>query len=182
MKTPILFAVALGLLAVPAWPEVVDSAAGGFTVRTTLNIKAAPADVYTSLISGVGKWWDSAHTFSHDARNLSIDAKPMGCFCEKLPGGGGVRHMEVVYTDPGKGLVLTGGLGPLLSHAVAGSMEIHMTAAAEGTKLVVTYAVTGYLPAGMSSWAAPVDSVLNQQFNRLKNYIERGDPASKPAN
>jgi hypothetical protein len=170
------------LLALPASAEVVDSAVGGFTVRTTLNIKAAPADVYTSLITGVGKWWDSAHTFSHDARNMSIDGKPMGCFCEKLPGGGGVRHMEVVYADPGKGLVMSGALGPLLSQAAAGSMEIHMTAAPEGTKLAVTYAVTGYLPAGMSSWAAPVDSVINQQFNRLKNYIERGDPASKSAN
>jgi hypothetical protein len=182
MKKPILFIVALGLLAAPAWPDVVDSAVGGFTVRTTLNVKAAPADVYSSLISGVSKWWDSAHTFSHDARNLSIDGKPMGCFCEKLPGGGGVRHMEVVYADPGKGLVMSGGLGPLLSQAVAGSMEIHLTAVAEGTKLVVTYAVTGYLPAGMSSWAAPVDSVLNQQFTRLKNFIERGDPAPKTGN
>ena len=182
MNKALLFSIAFGLLAVPAWPEVVDSAAGGFTVRTTLNIKAAPADVYTALVLGVGKWWDAAHTFSHDARNLSIDARPMGCFCEKLPGGGGVRHMEVVYADPGKSLVLSGGLGPLLSQAVAGSMQIHLEAAPEGTKLVVTYAVTGYLPAGMTSWAAPVDSVLNQQFVRLKNYLERGDPAPKPGN
>jgi hypothetical protein len=77
---------------------------------------------------------------------------------------------------------MSGGLGPLLSQAVAGSMEIRLTAVAEGTKLVVTYAVTGYLPAGMSSWAAPVDSVLNQQFTRLKSFIERGDPAPKTGN
>jgi hypothetical protein len=37
--------------------------------------------------------------------------------------------------------------------------------------------VTGYLPAGMNTWAAPVDSVLTEQVTRLKNYVERGDPA-----
>ena len=45
----------------------------------------------------------------------------------------------------------------------------------------VTYAVSGYLPAGMNTWAAPVDSVLTGQFIRLKNYVERGDPAKNEA-
>ncbi|MEO8053486.1 MAG: hypothetical protein ABI833_24060, partial [Acidobacteriota bacterium] len=35
----------------------------------------------------------------------------------------------------------------------------------------------GYLPAGMDSWAAPVDSVVTEQFTRLKNYVEHGSPA-----
>ncbi len=30
----------------------------------------------------------------------------MGCFCERLPNQGGVRHMEVVYLDPGKVLAM----------------------------------------------------------------------------
>lgn len=174
-----LFAAVLFTMAVPAFPEVLDSAAGGFTVRTTVSIKAAPADVYNGLVQGIGKWWDSEHTFSHDAANLTIEAKPMGCFCEKLPGGGGVRHMQVVYVDPGKALVMQGGLGPLMAHANAGSMEIRITPAPEGAKLVVTYALAGYLSAGMNTWAAPVDSVASQQFDRLKNFVETGNPASK---
>jgi hypothetical protein len=31
----------------------------------------------------------------------------------------------------------------------------------------------------MNTWAAPVDSVLTEQFTRLKNYIERDSPAPK---
>jgi hypothetical protein len=31
----------------------------------------------------------------------------------------------------------------------------------------------------MNTWAAPMDSVLREQFTRLKNYIEHGDPAPK---
>jgi hypothetical protein len=145
-------------------------------------MRTTPANVYSSLADSVSKWWDPAHTFSSDARNLSIDARPMGCFCEKLPGGGGVRHMQVVYAAPGKALVMSGGLGPLLSLPATGTMAIGISATPEGTKLVVTYGVAGYLPAGMNTWAAPVDAVLNQQFTRLKNYIEHGDPAVNSGN
>jgi hypothetical protein len=49
------------------------------------------------------------------------------------------------------------------------------------TKLEMTYAVAGYLPAGMNNLAEPVDSVLTGQFTRLKNLSERGDPAKGEA-
>src|SRR6185369_9544199 len=105
--------------------EVADSAANGFTIKVAMNIKAAPADVYKKLVHDVGEWWNPAHTFSGSAKNLSIEDKPMGCFCEKFPNGGGVRHLEVVYAAPGKGLVMTGGLGPMQSIAASGSMRIN---------------------------------------------------------
>jgi uncharacterized protein YndB with AHSA1/START domain len=155
-------------------PEVADSSSTGFTVKLALNIKATPEEVYRRLIH-VGDWWNPQHTFSGDSHNLSIEEKPMGCFCEKLPNQGAVRHMEVVYLVPGKSLVLSGALGPLQSLAATGSMTIQLSAAEGGTKLAVGYAVTGYLPAGMNTWAAPVDAVITEQFSRLKNFAERGD-------
>ena len=144
----------------------------------TLGIQATPDDVYRRLIA-VGDWWNPAHTFSGDAHNLSLDAKATGCFCEKLPNAGSARHLEVVYAAPGKSLVLSGALGPLQSIAAAGSMKIQLSPSGGGTKLEVTYTVGGYLPAGMNTWAAPVDSVLTEQFTRLKNYMEKGSPAPK---
>ena len=80
--------------------EVVDSAAGGFTVKITHQIKSAPDDVYHRLLN-VGEWWNSAHTFSGDAHNLRIEDHLGGCFCEKLPNNGFVRHLEVVSAAPG---------------------------------------------------------------------------------
>jgi hypothetical protein len=159
--------------------EVIDSASTGFTVKTTLTIGASPDDVYRRLIRNVGDWWDPAHTYSGNSHNLSIEEKPMGCFCEKLPNQGGVRHMEVVSFAPGKMLGLTGALGPLQSIAAAGNMQIELSAAPGGTKLELTYSVTGYLPKGMNTWAAPVDTVLTQQFTRLKAYVERGNEGLK---
>jgi hypothetical protein len=58
-------------------------------------------------------------------------------------------------------------------------MQIQLTPAEGGTKVEVTYAVGGYLAAGLNTWAGPVDGVLKQQFTRLKNSIEKGDPAAK---
>lgn len=163
---------------VPGWlrAEVVDSSAGGFTVKETLSIKVAPMDVYKRFFH-VGEWWNSQHTFSGDAHNLSIEESAGGCFCEKLPNGGGVKHLEIVFLAPGKTIVMHGALGPMQTLAATGSLQLQLTAADGGTKLEVTYAVTGYLPAGMNTWAAPVDGVLKEQFTRLKNLLEHGDAA-----
>jgi hypothetical protein len=180
MRSALLIsAVVLWLAPNRAPAEVIDSAGNGFVVKITVNIKAAPEEVYRRIVRNVGDWWNSEHTFSHDSHNLSIEEKPMGCFCEKLPNNGGVRHMEVIYLAPGKGLILSGALGPLSSIAATGNMTFQLSAAAGGTKLDVTYAVTGYVKVGMNTWAAPVDSVLGEQIARLKNYIELGSPAAK---
>ena len=167
----------------PAWSAVVDSAATGFTVRTTLEIQAPVEQVHDKLLQ-VGNWWSPRHTFFGDAHNLSIEAKPMGCFCEKPPPGKGfVRHMEVVYLGPDK-LVMLGGLGPLQGLATTGSMTILLTAlatngAGTNTKLELTYTVSGYLANGLNTWAAPVDAMLAEQFTRLQHYVEHGNPEPK---
>ncbi len=155
--------------------DVSDSSANGFTIKLSLPIQGAPADVYRALIR-VGEWWSPAHTFSGDAHNLSIEERPGGCFCEKLPNQGGVRHLVVVQVAPGKTLVMQGALGPLQSIAATGSMTFQIAAAEGGTKLDVIYTVAGYLPAGMNTWAAPVDGVLKMQIGRLKNFVEHGKP------
>ena len=134
MVRTILFAIMLcaattGLAAA----EVADSSASGFTVKIALSIQAAPNDVYRQLIH-VGDWWNAEHTFSGDARNLSIEEKAGGCFCEKLPNGGGVRHLQVLFVAPGKTLRMGGGLGPLQGIAANGSMTIQLSPAGAGTK------------------------------------------------
>ena len=177
MKLTLVLAVIFCMAAQAMTGEVVDSASNGFTVKSTLSIKAAPDAVYRQIIH-VGDWWDSAHTFSGDAHNLYIEEKPMGCWCEKLPKQGSVRHMEVVFLSPSQRIVMVGGLGPLQSMATAGTMTFELSPANGETKLAVTYTVGGYLPAGLNTLAAPVDGVLGQQFTRLKNYMEKGNPAA----
>ena len=153
--------------------DVVDTAPGGFTVKIVAEVAAPPARVYQALTDRIGSWWDKDHTYSGDAANLSIDAGPGGCFCERLPGGGGVSHMTVIYAEPGKMLRLSGGLGPLQDLAVAGVMSWKLSEAAGKTTIEVTYKVSGYLPGpgGVGGLAAPVDAVLSAQVRRLAQFV-----------
>jgi uncharacterized protein YndB with AHSA1/START domain len=178
-KFSVRFAATVILLC-PGWAaaEVADSSTDGFTVKTSITIQASPAEVYRRLVHNIGDWWSPQHTFSGDSRSLTIEEKPMGCFCETLPNQGAVRHMEVLRFAPGKTLVLSGALGPLQSLAATGTMTIQLSPGDAGTTAEITYAVAGYLPAGMNTWAAPVDSVIVEQFTRLKNYVEHGSPVA----
>jgi hypothetical protein len=140
--------------------------------------------VYERFVREIGSWWDSEHTYSGDAKNLSIDANPGGCWCETLPDGGGVAHMTVVYVVPGRIIRFTGGLGPLQELAAVGTMTFAVSAAKEragATEAVLTYNAAGYRPGGLASWAGGVDFVLTTQMDRLKRFVETGDPKPQPA-
>ena len=157
----------------PLTAEVKDSSTNGFTIQDSVIIAANPMDVYNSIVEDVGLWWDSAHTFSGNAENLSIDDKAGGCFCEKLENGGSVRHLEVVFVEPGKTLRMVGGLGPLQEMAVTGSMTWSLRKMDAGTNVKVTYSVGGYRPGGLQKIAPLVDKVMSEQLTRLKEYMKK---------
>lgn len=171
-----LAGMALFGTSLPARAEVVDSSPSGFTVKEAYSIQSTPQEVYRRLVHNVGDWWSPRHTFSGDSRNLTIDDRPMGCYCEKLPHGGGVRHMEVIYAAPGERLRMSGALGPLQSIAAVGVMDIQIASGKDGgADLTVVYTVGGYLPRGLNNFAAAVDHVVHEQFDRLKAYVEHGE-------
>jgi uncharacterized protein YndB with AHSA1/START domain len=152
--------------------DVVDAGATGFTVKIMRHVDAPPPKVFATAVA-VGTWWAADHTYSGVAANLTIDPKPGGCWCEQLVSGGGVKHMEVVFVDPGKLLRFRGGLGPLQSMAATGALTWEFKAAGDGTDLTWTYAVTGYLPGGFEPLAPAVDGVLTSQLVNLKAVAEK---------
>lgn len=85
--------------------------------------------------------------------------------------------MEIVFAAPGKLLRMRGGLGPLQGLAASGSLDWQFHKQQAGTRLELRYSVGGYLPDGLDAWAGPVDSVLTEQLERLKMYVETGSPA-----
>ena len=172
----VTLAILFAILTAPLRGDVIESTAAGFLVRNTAAINAPPATVYTALTEGVGGWWDPVHTFSRDARNLSVDAKAGGCFCERLPDGGGVEHMRVVYASPGKLLRLTGAIGPLQEAALAGTMTWNLLQAGRGTTVELSYTVGGFRAGGFRDMPTVVDGVLRGQLARLKAFVETGRP------
>ncbi|HVJ02553.1 MAG TPA: SRPBCC domain-containing protein [Sphingomonas sp.] len=169
MRLPLSLVLLAGLAAAasPAAAEVTASSEAGFTSRHSIVIAAPPARVWDALVHP-GRWWDKAHSYSGDAANLSIDARPGGCWCEKIAGGG-VEHMRVVYVAANETLRMRGGLGPLQQMPVTGVLTITLKPVAAGTELVATYAVAG---PGLAALAAPVDAVLGSQWPRLKVAAE----------
>lgn len=155
-----------------AQADVVDRSASGFTVKTTVSVAAAPQRVYQDLLN-VGAWWDKAHTYSGDAKNMTLAAQPGGCFCEKYAGGA-IEHARVVYVSPDRLLRLSGALGPLQEMAITGTITwaIEPAKQGSGSTVTMTYAVGGYAPGGLDKLADIVDMVLAQQVKLLKAYAE----------
>ena len=108
LRRMLLFLATSSAIVGPCRGEVANVGPSGFAVKHVVAIQAAPENVYAVLIGKVESWWNPEHTYSHDSRNLSIDARPGGCFCEKLANGGGVEHMRVVFVSPGQVLRMAG--------------------------------------------------------------------------
>ncbi|MEJ2602852.1 MAG: ATPase [Gammaproteobacteria bacterium] len=159
--------------------EVVSSAANGFTVHTEIEVDGQIDGAWRMLTVHIGEWWDGAHTFSGEARNLYLETRPNGCFCEKLGDEGSVVHMTVTFVDPGRMLRLTGALGPLGLRGVAGNMTWSFGEAEGRTRIALHYAVGGYDPEGLDKLAPAVDRVLTEQLLRLQRLIQTGDPAGE---
>jgi len=164
--------MAMGL-ASSASAEVVDKGPAGFTVRIEQRTSATPAAAYKAFVEGLASWWDSDHTFSGSAKNLSIDVRPGGCFCEALPAGGGVEHARVIYLEPGKLLRMQGALGPLQGSGVASALTWTFEPADGGSKVTLTVATGGYLPGGFDKIAVLVDGVLKGQVTRFVAYADK---------
>lgn len=163
-----LAALAL-LVATPASAEVVSASSNGFEVRETLNLVVPPGIAFASF-ADVPDWWDPEHTYSGKSENLSLTLVPGGCLCERFPDGGGIEHMRVTYVDPGKRVVLTGALGPLLYEATAGVMDVQVKSTAGGSQLTLDYRAAGFAKGGGDKLAPVVDQVLAGQMKRLRAY------------
>ena len=161
------FALILPLLmASPAGAEVVTASPNGFEIRHTVNVTTPPAAAFAAF-QKVDTWWSGEHTYSGKAANLSLSMAPGGCWCEQLPGGGGIQHMQVIYVDPGKRVVMTGSLGPLLYLATAGVMDVQFKPVAQGSQVVLNYRAAGFFNGGADKLAPVVDGVIAEQVKRF---------------
>ena len=160
----------------PVIAEVTDAGPGGFTSVNDALINAERKDAWLAAINDIDRWWDPAHTLSGEGHRLSLDARPQGCFCENLGDTAGVVHLTVTMVSPGILLRLTGGLGPLGLLGVSGNMTWEFADEEDGTRVTFTYAVGGYRAGGLDGFAGPVDSVIGEALQRLKAYVETGDP------
>ncbi len=172
--TLILALVALGL-ARAAQADVSQSAPDHFALGFSATVAATPARTWAALAE-VQHWWSGEHTWSGDARNLSLKAEAGACFCERWKTGSS-EHGRVVMVLQDELLRLDAALGPLQEQALTGILSFHLSpGASDTTQLVVDYRVNGSSASGLDQFAAPVDQVLGMQIDRLLRFIDTGNP------
>jgi len=164
-------AAALALFTMTAHAGVLETRDGAFVNQSAVTVKLAPAATYRAL-ARVAAWWDPAHTWSGAAKNLSLDPRAGGCFCEKLVDGGSVQHARVVFAQPGKVLRMDGALGPLQEMAVTGVLTYTIAADGQGSRITMTYRVAGALSMDAAKLAPLVDQVMTGQLERLRGYAD----------
>ena len=185
LAAPLLFA------ATSAQAEIVESNVAGFVTRDEAIVDATPKEVWLALISPA-KWWNSAHTWSADASNLTLKPQAGGCFCERIPEDpdpakitleGSVEHMRVIQAYPERALRMRGSLGPLQSEPASGVLTIAISEVDNGTRVVWEYVVGGYMRFPVDVIAPAVDGVMSEQLNGLAGLlgrVEQPEPAPEP--
>jgi hypothetical protein len=177
MRNTVLIAASYLLLASPAYAEVKTSSDTGFNIIHIATVQGSTDEIWKRLVAPKD-WWNKSHSWSGSTDGFYIDAQANGCFCElfqekgpdgKLKTVGSVEHMRVIFSQPGKVLRMQGGLGPLQSEAVTGTLTVAMEPLKDGqeTKISFSYVVGGYMRYKVSEIAPAVDNVLGDQFKRL---------------
>ena len=159
------------LLPLSAAAEVTSAGRNGFSLRIETVSHASPEISYDAFVA-IQRWWNVAHSYGGKAENLSLSVTPGGAFLEKLDSGGFVRHMEVVYANPGREIRLLGGLGPLQPMGLDGAMTVQFEPFGKGSKTIMTYNVSGFSSQGLQSLAPVVDKVQAGQMQRHAAYAD----------
>lgn len=172
----ILWAAAAALLlAGSAQAAATSTSANGFRIENKATVAATPDQVWAAL-GQIGSWWSSDHTYSGSAANMTMPLKVGACFCETLPGGGGVEHGRVIMVWPEKKMVrIQAALGPLQDEGVSAVLSFQVKRVDGGSEVVETYNVGGARPEMAEFWPR-VNTVLAEQLDRLKTYAEGKKP------
>lgn len=147
----------------------------GFMVENDIVSNASPAQVWHALIKDVNSWWPKDHTWWGEAGTLSIIPAPGGCFCE-VAADKSAQHMLIVFVEPQKLLRMTGGLGPLQGMGLYGALTWTIEEIENGTKVVLTYNVSGVSVDGFAQLAPVVAQVQKSQLDSLKTYMQKYQP------
>lgn len=160
-------AVVMALVAGGAGAEVKATAPDGLVFQFKGQMPLGREEAWKRTVA-IGSWWSDAHTYSGAAANMTVDAVAGGCWCEIWPDGE-IEHGRVIAMIRNQLLRFSTALGPLQDTGVNAAMTISL---ADGpspgtTNLTMDYKVVGSTLANLASMAAPVDGVLQEQFDRL---------------
>ena len=141
-----------------AMAEVVTASPDHFTLKLQAESDLTPEEVWARLIVP-SEWWQSDHTYSGDANNLSLDAQAGGLWREDWAGGS-VWHGTVIQAHENKSLILSAPFGPLQGLAVTSVWTTTLTPNEDGgTVITFDHVTNGTQASGLDQMAPAVDFV-----------------------
>jgi hypothetical protein len=171
---PLLLALGVCGAAPAAMAETSEVNASGFLISLHQEVKATPDQVFLA-VGQIGKWWNSEHTWSGNAANLSLALTAGSCFCERWDGNS-VQHAQVIMVRKDAVVRMAGALGPLQDMAVNAVLTFAIEVKDGKTLLNMNYRVNGGANSGLDQLASAVDGVLTEQMHRLVSYVDTGTP------
>lgn len=166
LKHVLIPAVAASFVSSIANAEVVTSAPDHFTLVLEAETELSPDEVWARLIDPQ-EWWQSDHSYSGDASNLSLDPQPGGLWREDWEDGS-VWHGTVLQAQPGKVLSLQAPFGPLQALAVNAVWTISLTEMESGgTTIRFDHVTNGTSSSGLDQLAPAVDYVKSEALKSL---------------
>lgn len=164
--TVLATAMLLGVTAAPfAQGEVLERGSTHYVLRQSGYSALAPAALWERLVHPA-RWWNPAHTYSGDARNLSLQPDAGGLWREDWDGGA-VAHGSVLLWQPPHTLRLAAPFGPLQGLGVHAVWTITITAQGDGSQVSFDETASGPPGANFKQLATAVDGVKTEALRRL---------------
>jgi hypothetical protein len=172
----VLAVVAVVLLgSSPVGAAVKEAAPDHMSLAFSTTVKAEPLVAYRALAQ-IGQWWNGKHSWSGEAKNMTLELAAGGCFCERWSEGS-VEHARVLLAHAGRTLRLDAPLGPLQELGAKATLTYTFTAAeGGGTTVQVTYTVIGVAAQKLDALAPIVDGVLGESVARFASFVDGGAP------
>ena len=161
----------LFLLSPVSQAKVVITNDNNFIIEHEVVVPINVKDSYR-LLGKPSRWWNAEHTWSGDAKNMSMQLKAGGCFCEQW-NDSSVMHAQVITAQPGAVLRLQGALGPLQDMAVTGVLSFSLKQEHSGTRVQLRYRVRGIDSHQLAGLDAAVDTVLGEQLESFRKAANK---------
>ena len=174
IRSPFVLIAAMLALTPVSTAEVTEKAPDGFMIQLE-RASSLPVSGVQTKARDIGSWWSSAHTYSGDAANMSLEPAGGSLFWIERWEAGFVEHGRVLVdmeSENAATLRFRAALGPLQEMGVTGVLSIVSEAETdeetpEESTIRFQYVVTGASFSGLDGIADVVEMVLTEQIESL---------------
>ena len=151
--------------------EIVSSSNDHFKLEMQAKSTLSSKEVWDRLIAP-SEWWHADHTYSGDAKNLTLNLTAGGLWREDWASGS-VAHGRVLLAEPPRLLRLDAPFGPLQELAVESVWTITIAPDEAGSIVKFEFVANGSTQSDLEALAPTVDFVKSEALKNLVALRER---------